>query len=210
VAPVAERVSRADLTAATAVPFALALGSSLGDGPGLLGLAVRALVADPDVRLTGWSRVYRTPPAGGVARGAFHNAAVAGLTRHPAYALLESCRAIEARLGRRHARRWADRALDIDVLLYGAEVLVEPSLVVPHPRMRERDFVLVPLAEAWPDARDPRDGSLLAALPAARGRLPAVALLPCRLPRIVRETYTGLDPDARAADRSAAHRARGR
>lgn len=171
-------------------PFAVALGSSLGDGPRVLGHAVRALDADPEVCLTGWSRVYRTPPAGGVARGTFHNAVVAGWTSHGPHALLARCRSIEARLGRRQARRWADRALDLDLLLHGAAVLADDLLVLPHPRMRDRDFVLVPLAEAWPEARDPADGARFADLPAARARLPAVGVLPRRLPRRGPDTYT--------------------
>jgi 2-amino-4-hydroxy-6-hydroxymethyldihydropteridine diphosphokinase len=161
----------------TEIPFAVALGASLGDAPRAIALATNALAVTPGVRLTGRSRVYRTPPAGGVARGWFHNAVVAGVTTLSPHALLARCREIEQRLGRLAARRWADRAIDLDVLLHGDAVLTDPALTLPHPRMRERDFVLVPLADAWLAARDPRDGARFAELPAARRRLVAVGLL---------------------------------
>jgi 2-amino-4-hydroxy-6-hydroxymethyldihydropteridine diphosphokinase len=164
------------------VPFAVALGASLGEPERALALAVRALDALPDLFLTGRSRIYRTPPFGGVARRSFLNAVVTGHTRLTPEDLLRACQAIEQRLGRRAARRWADRALDMDVLLVGDAVRTEPWLTLPHPRMHTRDFVLVPLAEAWIDAADPRTGARYATLPCAGARLPAVGVLPGRRP----------------------------
>jgi 2-amino-4-hydroxy-6-hydroxymethyldihydropteridine diphosphokinase len=163
-------------------PFAIALGSSLGDGLARLRLAHAAIAAQPELRLTGTSALLATPPEGGVARGCFVNAVLAGETFLGPADLLVRLKGLERRLGRGIARRWADRELDLDLLLHGATVGELPTpvgaLSLPHPRMRERAFVLVPLAQAWPEARDPRDGARFADLRAARVRLPVVGVLP--------------------------------
>ncbi len=157
---------------------ALALGSSLGDGKAILRLATAALAVMPGLCLLRSSPLYATPPAGGVARNPFVNAVVYGRTNLPPRALLDRVKALEARLGRSVSRRWADRTLDIDVLLHGETVMDDGVLALPHPRMRVRSFVLVPLAAAWPEARDPRDGTRLASLPSAHVALPIVGALP--------------------------------
>jgi 2-amino-4-hydroxy-6-hydroxymethyldihydropteridine diphosphokinase len=162
-------------------PVAIALGSSLGDGVATLTLAHAALTVQPGLRITRASPLYATPPEGGVARGAFVNAVLAGESSLAPVDLLVLLKRLELRLGRGSARRWADRALDLDLLLHGDTVcdVATPAgpLTLPHPRMRARAFVLVPLARAWPGARDPRDGERYADLPAARVPLPVVGVL---------------------------------
>lgn len=160
------------------VPVALALGSSLGDSATVLRLAVHALDATPGLRIERCSRVYATPPVGGVARGLFLNAVVRARTTLDPLDLLRVCKTLETRLGRRPTRRWGDRVLDLDVLLYDRAVVALPTLRVPHPRLAERDFLLAALAEAWPDAPNPWTGLPWAATLAARRAWPAVGTLP--------------------------------
>ncbi len=157
---------------------AIALGASLGDTARTLRLALAALAALPGFTLRRASRVVVTPPAGGVAGSTFRNAVVTGDWSGTPRELLTCLRALETRLGRRPTRRWADRVLDLDVILVGDVVCADGDLVVPHPRMRDRPFVLVPLAEVWPEAHDPRDGVRFAELPAARVPLPVVGWAP--------------------------------
>ena len=81
-----------------------------------------------------------------------------GTSRLAVRDLLRACKTIERDLGRRRRKRFGPRELDIDVLLYGTEEIDEKDLIVPHPRMRRRRFVLVPLVEIAPELTDPRDG----------------------------------------------------
>jgi 2-amino-4-hydroxy-6-hydroxymethyldihydropteridine diphosphokinase len=125
----------------------LALGSNLGDRWAYL----RAAVADmPDVVAV--SPVYETAPVGGPdGQGAFLNCVVQLDTDRSPRELLEVCRRLEAEAERVRAERWGPRTLDVDVLLVGDQRVDEPDLVVPHPRMWERAFVLVPLHDLAPD-----------------------------------------------------------
>ncbi|MCX5519930.1 2-amino-4-hydroxy-6-hydroxymethyldihydropteridine diphosphokinase [Kaistia defluvii] len=131
----------------------LGLGSNLGDREALLRAAIMALDATPDVRVTSISSLYETPPWGPVPQGPYLNACVALETTLSPRQLLTLCLAIERDHGRERAIRWGPRTLDMDVLLYGDESIDEEGLIVPHPRMAERAFVLVPLAEIAPDLR---------------------------------------------------------
>jgi 2-amino-4-hydroxy-6-hydroxymethyldihydropteridine diphosphokinase len=133
----------------------LGLGSNLGDRRALLRQAVEALDWG-DVTVVGRSRVYETAPIGGPAgQPDFLNQVIAVETSLDARGLWERCSAVEASLGRarEHEVRWGPRAIDIDVLTFGDEVIAEPDLAIPHPRLGERAFVLVPLAELAPDLR---------------------------------------------------------
>jgi 2-amino-4-hydroxy-6-hydroxymethyldihydropteridine diphosphokinase len=132
----------------------LALGSNLGDRRAHLQGAVDALRAEPGVAVTGVSRVYETDPVGGPAQGVYYNAVVVIETRLDAPELLALAQRIENRAGRERAERWGPRTLDIDVLLCGDAEIDEPELVVPHPRMWERGFVLAPLRDVAPDLVD--------------------------------------------------------
>ncbi|HZQ27382.1 MAG TPA: 2-amino-4-hydroxy-6-hydroxymethyldihydropteridine diphosphokinase [Acidimicrobiales bacterium] len=125
----------------------LALGSNLGDREAALRNAVAAL---PDVVAV--SPVYETAPVGGPGgQGPFLNAVVELDTELSPRELLGWCARLEEACGRVRAERWGPRTLDVDVLLVGDLVVDEPDLVVPHPRMGERSFVLIPLADLAPD-----------------------------------------------------------
>lgn len=160
------------------VTVAIALGASMGERLRTLHLAVRALDAHPAIEVERCSRVYATPPVGGVANQGFLNAVVRARTTLPPLELLDVCKALEVRLGRRPARSWADRIADLDILLYGNRVVTEPRLRIPHPRLAERDFFLACLAEAWPDAPNPWTGLPWAATLPARRSYPVVGVLP--------------------------------
>ncbi|SHG10216.1 2-amino-4-hydroxy-6-hydroxymethyldihydropteridinediphosphokinase [Kaistia soli DSM 19436] len=129
----------------------LGLGSNLGDRHALLQAAVDALAAADGVIVRAASPIYETPPWGPVPQGPYLNACVAVETSLPARALLDLGLSIEREHGRERAVRWGPRTLDIDLLAYGAAAIDEPGLVVPHPRMTERAFVLVPLADIAPE-----------------------------------------------------------
>lgn len=165
----------------------MALGSNLGERQGHLQAAVDALARLPDSDWLACSRVYETAPVGGPEQGAYLNAVVRLRTRLPARALLERLLAIERERGRvRGLERWQARSLDLDLLLYGDRVLDEPGLSVPHPRLPERLFVLLPLCEVAAGERDPRSGETFDAL--ARRQGPAGSDGPVSPPLIPKNT----------------------
>jgi 2-amino-4-hydroxy-6-hydroxymethyldihydropteridine diphosphokinase len=129
----------------------LGLGSNLGDRAAMLRAAIAALDAAENVRVTRISSLYETPPWGPVPQGPYLNACICVETSLSPRALLDLGLAIERDHGRERAIRWGPRTLDIDLLLYGADTVEEDGLIVPHPRMAERAFVLVPLAEIAPE-----------------------------------------------------------
>jgi 2-amino-4-hydroxy-6-hydroxymethyldihydropteridine diphosphokinase len=124
----------------------LALGSNLGDRLGFLRTAVDEL--DDVVAV---SSVYETDPVGGPEQGAYLNIVVELATDLDARGLLGEARRLEASAERRREIRWGPRTLDVDVLWVDGDVRSDPDLEVPHPRMWERGFVMVPLAELAPD-----------------------------------------------------------
>lgn len=126
----------------------LSLGSNLGDRGAHLASAVPIVAAGEPYRL---SRVYETEPVGGVAQGDFWNAVMEVTTSASADELLERARRAEAAAGRVRGVRFGPRTLDVDVLLVGEEERGDPELTIPHPRLFERAFVLVPLAELAPE-----------------------------------------------------------
>jgi 2-amino-4-hydroxy-6-hydroxymethyldihydropteridine diphosphokinase len=134
----------------------LGLGSNLGDRLAKLASAVEALAAQAGIRVARSSRVYETDPLGGPTQPEFLNAVVEVETDLAPRELLEACGRVETELGRVRDERWGPRTIDVDLLTYGEETIDEPDLVVPHPRMHERAFVLVPLAEL--DADPPLPG----------------------------------------------------
>ena len=126
----------------------LSLGSNLGDRAAHLRAGVD-IVRDGDVARL--SSVYETEPVGGVAQDDFWNLVVEVRTSASAHELLERCRRAEAAARRVRDVRWGPRTLDADVLLIGNERSDDPAILVPHPRMYERSFVLVPLRELRAD-----------------------------------------------------------
>ena len=130
----------------------LALGGNLGDARATLDRAIAALCERGDIRLTARSGDYKTPPWGVADQPPFINLCIAVETTLAPLALLERTQEIERVFGRHraHERRWGPRSLDIDILSYDDLALDTPDLTLPHPRMFERAFVLVPLAEIMP------------------------------------------------------------
>jgi 2-amino-4-hydroxy-6-hydroxymethyldihydropteridine diphosphokinase len=122
------------------------LGSNLGDRLANLQRAVGLLAARNGVTVVASSRVYETAPVG-PAQPDYLNAVVEAATILGAREVLETCLSVEEELGRVRAERWGPRLIDLDLLLFGDQTIDEPGLTVPHPRMFERLFVLVPLVE---------------------------------------------------------------
>jgi len=131
----------------------LSLGSNLGDRAAMLRRAVDAVAALPGTSVERLSDVYETRPWGPVPQPDFLNLAAAISTTLGPEELLRGLQAIEAALGRVRTVRWGPRTIDVDILLYGDIHMATPELTLPHPRMLERAFVLVPLAEIAPDLR---------------------------------------------------------
>lgn len=129
-----------------AVRAFIGLGSNLGDRLANLQEAVDRLSRVPGVRIRRTSRVYETDPVG-PPQPDYLNAVAEVETSLPARELLEACLGVERAMGRERRERWGPRSIDLDILGYGREEIDEPGLVVPHPRMHDRGFVLVPLLE---------------------------------------------------------------
>lgn len=129
----------------------LSLGGNLGDPASAMGEALRLLDADAGTDVVAVSSLYRTPPWGKLDQPDFLNIAAEIRTDRAPRAFLDLCLDAERRLKRERRERWGPRLIDIDVLLFGRLSLHEPGLDIPHPRMTERAFVLVPLAEIAPN-----------------------------------------------------------
>ena len=137
----------------------IALGSNLGDRAQVLGRAVQAVASLPSTQLSAVSSWHSTAPVGGPAgQGEFLNGALLVETRLPAAELHRLLKQTEVAAGRTPGARWAERVLDLDILLYGDTVLVTPELTLPHPRMAFRRFVLAPAAEIAAEMRHPTIG----------------------------------------------------
>ncbi len=152
----------------------LALGSNLGDRAANILRALQALHALPQTGLVHWSAIYETEPVGVREQPPFYNLVTEARTELGAAELLAHALEIEARLGRVRRERWGPRVLDIDLLWYDDQRIASGELLVPHPRMLERAFVLIPLAEIAP--RLVIDGETVAARAA---RLPDAGIRRC-------------------------------
>ncbi len=135
----------------------IALGSNLGDRRALIESAIEHVRRLPNVEVGAVSTIIETEPLGQPGQNRYLNAAAAlGTTLSPRQ-LLDACLAIEAAHGRTRTfeSRWGPRLVDIDILLFGQQIIDEPGLHIPHPRIAERLFVLGPLAEIAPQAVHP-------------------------------------------------------
>lgn len=143
-----------------AVRAYVGLGSNLDAPRRQIEDALLALAQIRDTTLLRCSRLYRTPPWGRLDQPDFVNAVAELDTSLSADALLDALRRIEHAAGRERSERWGPRSLDLDLLLHGDTRCDTPTLQLPHPRMHERAFVLVPLAELAPDLHIATHGSV--------------------------------------------------
>lgn len=127
----------------------IALGTNLGERMNNLRTATTTL--SPDVTVLAKSHIYETPPWGYENQPAFLNMVVKAETGLEPGTLLKYLKQIEAELGRERNFRWGPRLIDLDILFYDNLIIESPPLVIPHPRLHERAFVLVPLVDVAPD-----------------------------------------------------------
>ena len=142
---------------------AIALGSNLGDSQLILEGALSTIAATPQIRLQACSCWYQTKAIGPPQPDYINGCALLQVNISPQQ-LLETLLSIETSFGRVRSQRWAARSLDLDLLLYDDLIIDTPTLTIPHPRMRERAFVLVPLAEIAPQWVEPISGRAIAEL----------------------------------------------
>jgi 2-amino-4-hydroxy-6-hydroxymethyldihydropteridine diphosphokinase len=140
------------------VRAAIALGSNLDNPEAQVHRGFDAIASLPKTKLLARSPLYRTAPVGYADQPDFVNACALVETALVPRALLDGLLAIERRQGRARGIPNGPRTLDLDIVLYGDEVIDEPGLTVPHPRAHERKFVLEPLLDVWPDAVIPGKG----------------------------------------------------
>jgi 2-amino-4-hydroxy-6-hydroxymethyldihydropteridine diphosphokinase len=179
----------------------IGLGSNLGDRKAILDGAVAQLRQTPELIVRSVSTYHATEPVGGPAgQRPFLNAAAVLETTIDPLALLHRLQEIEAGAGRVRTVRWGERTLDLDLLLFGDQIIDTPELSVPHPRLAVRRFVLLPLEEIAPDARDPLTGRSISELRGNLDRRPSYLALEGwwsepekreALERLVAELHTG-------------------
>ena len=131
----------------------IGLGSNIGDKAANIDAAITQLTARGDVQLIAASRKYRSAPWGVQDQDWFVNACISVATALSAHALLELCQAVESEMGRIRRQKWGPRLIDVDILTYRDALIREPDLIVPHPLITKRGFVLVPLHEVAPDLK---------------------------------------------------------
>ena len=128
----------------------LALGTNLGDRLANLKRAPELLLAEPGLELEACSNIYETEPVGGPDQGPFLNVCLSVKTDLSPVTLLLRMLAVEEKMKRVREKRWGPRIIDLDLLIYEATIMNTPLLQLPHPRLAERDFVLIPLANIAP------------------------------------------------------------
>ena len=140
---------------------AIGLGSNLGESLATLENAIQSLNQTTGITLINHSDWYRTKPVGGPPQPDYVNACALLKVELDPHKLLETLLEIEQKFGRERKERWGARTLDLDLILYDDLILDTPNLQIPHPRMSERAFVLVPLAEIAPNWIEPVSGKII-------------------------------------------------
>lgn len=159
----------------------LGLGSNIGDRIDYLRSAIEALAAHPRIRVDAVSSVYETDPVGGPDQEAFLNVALRVATLLSPRGLLKAGQTVEQALGRERHERWGPRTIDVDILLYGNKTVRRRTLEIPHPRLTERPFALVPLLEVAPGKTLP-DGRSIASVLAGLAPIEGVAMIGAYIP----------------------------
>ena len=131
----------------------IALGSNVGSRYDNMIMAMKKLTSSADIKLVNTSSIYETDPVGYEDQDVFLNMVIEVKTALSAFELLDQCLKIELELGRKREIRWGPRTIDLDILMYNQENINHAKLIVPHPRMLERAFVLVPLLEIKPEIK---------------------------------------------------------
>lgn len=139
---------------------AIALGGNIGDSYRILEAAMETLATTPGIKLQAKSSWYRTKAVGPPQPDYLNGCAILQV-QMPPLLLLETLLATEQKFGRVRQERWGARSLDLDLLLYDDLIMDTPQLQIPHPRMRERAFVLIPLAEIAPNWVEPTSGRVI-------------------------------------------------
>jgi 2-amino-4-hydroxy-6-hydroxymethyldihydropteridine diphosphokinase len=139
----------------------ISLGSNEGDREKNLHTAIGYLEETEALSNIRCSSIYETEPVGLINQPWFLNIAVSGISSMPLTSLMQLCKSIEYAMGRKIGVRWGQRNIDIDILLFGTEAIHSKQLIVPHPRMHERRFVLMPAAEIAGDRIHPIFGNTI-------------------------------------------------
>lgn len=139
----------------------LSIGSNIGNRLETFQQAIQLLGENNKIRIEDLSSIYETDPVGYTNQACFLNAVIKITTSLKPEELLETCLFIESKLGRKREFRWGPRTLDLDILLYNQENIETESLIVPHPRMQERAFVIIPLMELNPSIKLPNVNTAL-------------------------------------------------
>lgn len=169
------------MSAGDGIRCLLALGSNLGDRAAHLSDAVHRISGVDGFRMVAASSVYESEPWGYVPQGNFLNCVIEIRSTIPPAAMLEPLKAIEREMGRTEAPRNHPRIIDIDIAIAGSAVVRSDALTIPHPRMAQRRFVLLPLCELAPDMRHPVLGATMLELLAVCGDMGRVRRTEIRL-----------------------------
>jgi len=143
---------------------AIALGSNIGESEAILEGALKTIEQTPGITIKAQSSWYKTAPVGGPSQPDYLNGAAILQVQLSPQKLLKTLLKIEQKFGRVRRERWAPRTLDLDLLLFDDLIIETPELEIPHPRMTQRAFVLVPLAEIAPDWIEPVTGESISQL----------------------------------------------
>ncbi len=147
-----------------ATPVLLSLGSNLGDRRTYIESAIELLTTSRTVVSLICSPIYETEPVGYRDQPLFLNCCVTGVTSHDPLSLYRTLKQIEQHLGRSPRPRWHEREIDLDIILYGNQIIEHSDVVIPHPRALERAFVLIPAADIAPEWIHPVAHQTIAAL----------------------------------------------